>query len=649
MLRVQGQVLVLVLVLFAIVGPSSGSCVGPSNISFPSFTDADCNSSGKLLCLGAYSVGNGTLSLTPDSKTLNQISRVLYRQPILAWPASICTTFTVRILVPANASGSGDGMAFVLAQDNKPSPSSSFGSFLGMFDQSNEGSIHQLSVEFDTYKNEFDPDQNHIGIDTKSVEESVAVKSLNSTGISLTSGRAITVRIEYDGWSKNFMIYVGYAGDPLVTFLNHTIKLKGTVPSSVYVGFTASTGTLTETHQILSWNFTSSELPRISLGKEKNMTVIITLPIIAGLLLLALLSVPFVRRARRKKRERLARRKEIEALVAAANGPKLFSHRKLKRATRNFSRENLLGTGGFGSVYRGVISNPPMTIAVKRISATAEHGEKQYLAEICTIGQLRHRNLVQLQGWCHDRDQLLLVYEYMPNRSLDQYIGKAGAVLDWPTRYKILTGLASALVYLHEECGQPVVHRDVKPNNVMLDSDFNAHLGDFGLARLLRNDASMTTTNMAGTPGYLAPEVSFTGRPTTESDVYSFGMVVLEVVCGTRSRGIMEEDSLVDNVWSLYEKAALLDCVDKMLEGKYDEEQVRRTLIVGLACLFPDSMVRPKMRKVVQIFMNPDEPLVYLPETRPAAIWLPLTFSTSTSAEFGPHSARNEGSVELPR
>lgn len=156
------------------------------------------------------------------------------------------------------------------------------------------------------------------------------------------------------------------------------------------------------------------------------------------------------------------------------------------------------------------------------------------MAEICTIGRLKHKNLLSLEGWCHDHGQLLLVYTYMPNGSLDKYIGKT--FLDWEQRYKILMGLASVLVYLHEECGNPVVHRDVKPNNVMLDSEFNAYLGDFGLARLVRSDTSVMTM-VAGTIGYLAPEVTYTGRATPESDVYSFGMVVIEVVCGKDHNG----------------------------------------------------------------------------------------------------------------
>ena len=269
-------------------------------------------------------------------------------------------------------------------------------------------------------------------------------------------------------------------------------------------------------------------------------------------------------------------------------------------------------------------------------------GEREYMAEICTIGRMRHKNIVQLQGWCHEGENLLLVYEFMSNGSLDRFIGKE--FLDWETRYKILTGLASALLYLHEECGNPVVHRDIKPNNVMLDSDFNAHLGDFGLARILQNDASVTTM-LAGTPRYLAPEIGFIGKATPESDVYSFGMVVLEVVCGKRSKDIMAEYGLVEYVWNLYGENGLLECVDQMLQGKFDEEQVKRTLIVGLACLHPDSMFRPKMRKVVNILMDPNEPLMNLPRNRPSGVYVVFPSNSSTSPTATDSSALLQSSM----
>ncbi|XP_068312466.1 L-type lectin-domain containing receptor kinase VIII.1-like [Pyrus communis] len=314
----------------------------------------------------------------------------------------------------------------------------------------------------------------------------------------------------------------------------------------------------------------------------------------------------------------------------AANAPEMFTYKQLLVATQNFSKENLLGAGAFGVVYKGILSShSPKIVAVKKISAASKKGEREYLEEICTIGRLRHKNIVQLQGWCHEYSHRFLVYEYMPNRSLDQYIGKS--YLDWRTRYKILTGLTSALL-LHEECGNPVVHRDIKPNN--------AHLGDFRIVRLMFQDSSITIP-LAGTPAYIAPEVlGLSAKATPESDVYRFGMVVLEVVCGRRSKGFMDDYSLVEHVWNSYAKNALLDCVDQTLDGNFEEEQVKRTLIVGLACLHAYSMMRPKMRKVVQILMNPNEKLFELQDTRPrpSAVYLSVSSSAPTT-EFGSRSA----------
>ncbi|XP_048436513.1 L-type lectin-domain containing receptor kinase IX.1-like [Pyrus x bretschneideri] len=291
----------------------------------------------------------------------------------------------------------------------------------------------------------------------------------------------------------------------------------------------------------------------------------------------------------------------------AANAPEMFTYKQLLVATQNFSKENLLGAGAFGVVYKGILSShSPKIVAVKKISAASK------------------------KGWYHGHGHRSVVFEYMPNRSLDQYIGKP--YLDWRTRYKILTGLTSALLYLHEECGN--VHRDIKPNN--------AHLGDFRLARLMFQDSSITIP-LAGTPAYIAPEVlGLSAKATPESDVYRFGMVVLEVVCGRRSKGFMDDYSLVEHVWNSYAKNALLDCVDQTLDGNFEEEQVKRTLIVGLACLHTYSMLRPKMRTVVQILMNPNEKLFELQDTRPrprpSAVYLSVSSSAPTT-EFGSRSA----------
>ncbi|GMI81483.1 L-type lectin receptor kinase S.5 [Hibiscus trionum] len=627
------------------------------SFSFPTFDPSSCTN-GSLICMGSVTAGNGYLSLTPEpnnnstssSSALDQVGRVLFPVPVSAWSTSISTTFTVRISPFPNHNVSGDGMAFILAQDNSTSPPSSTGSYLGIMDSSTQGGVvKQLAVEFDAFMNEWDPDANHIGIDTISVMNPVASKSLSTYGIDLKSGRNIKVKIDYHGWKKMLQISMAYSGDQLVSILNQSIDMADTVPSTVFVGFTAATGKVPESHQVLDWTF--STIPYLyphghgsKLEKVKTILLIVV-PVIMGLLVVLVCFLPSFQKYMKRRKEMVKQKVDIEIRSrTAANVPKMFTQNMLAKATHNFSKGNLLGTGGFGSVYKGTLKDdPPTIIAVKKISATSKQGEKEYFAEICTIGRLRHKNIVQLLGWCHEGEHLLLVYEYMSNGSLDRYIGKC--FLDWETRFKILTGLASALLYLHEDSGNPVVHRDIKPNNVMLDEEFNAHLGDFGLARLLQDDAAMTTM-LAGTPGYLAPEVGFTGKSTPECDVYSFGMVVIEVVCGRRSKGIMDENSLVDYVWNWYGQNEVLKCVDQMLGSEFDEEQVKRTLMVGLACLHPDSTQRPKIRKVVQIFLNSDEALMDLPETRPSAVYISVSSTGSTTTNVESKSAPQLPSLE---
>nr|XP_043617835.1 L-type lectin-domain containing receptor kinase IX.1-like [Erigeron canadensis] len=178
-----------------------------------------------------------------------------------------------------------------------------------------------------------------------------------------------------------------------------------------------------------------------------------------------------------------------------------------------------------------------MYIVVKRVSKTSEHGIKEYTAEIKIISQLRHKNLVELKGWCHEKSELLLIYEFMENGSLDLHLFKQKSWLTWDKRKRIAYDLASALSYLHEDCKECILHRDVKSNNVMLDSNFNAKLGDFGLARLVDHDKNSKTTMLARTLGYMAPEYVMTGKASKESDVYSFGVVALEIACGQKPIG----------------------------------------------------------------------------------------------------------------
>ena len=479
----------------------------------------------------------------------------------------------------------------------------------------------------------------------------------------------------------------------------------------MYVGFSAGTGTNSEMHGLKSWSFISSGMPEPPLpsptvlspvppprppleGRPTNSTKIGYILGLSGasavclmVLVLIFLSVSY-----RKRRLLKVDPNSINQHL----GPHLFTYKKLKKATRNFCRSELLGTGGFGAVYKGTLQPSGALVAVKRILHESKAGAEQgFVAEVSSISQIRHRNLVQLLGWCHEDGHLLLVCDYMPNGSLDQWIFTSiqkqseetpRNVLPLHLRQNIIGGIAAALAYLHDEWRQCVLHRDIKSSNVLLDADFNAHLADFGLARLIDHQKVDKTTLMAGTLGYMAPEMPYTGKATKESDVYSFGVLVLEVVCGRRALDIHvdspEDLVLVECVRRVSEAGNLLSVADARLElgpesvesAAHDElfktdhhsmvaaetsldasanilgrgasynsatmplensrsvvgnrekrKIVRHLLHVGLLCSQPDPSARPSMRVVNQMLQTSDsDALPPLPAFEP-----PLQYNTT--------------------
>lgn len=249
-----------------------------------------------------------------------------------------------------------------------------------------------------------------------------------------------------------------------------------------------------------------------------------------------------------------------------------------------------------------------LEIAVKRVSHESKQGMKEFIAEVVSIGRLQHRNLVQLLGYCRRRGQLFLVYEYMPNGSLDKHLyhqemSKLQPTLNWAQRFQIIRGIASGLLYLHEEWEKIVIHRDVKASNVLPDGEMNARLGDFGLARLYDHGIDPQSTHVVGTIGYLAPELACTGKVTPLTDVFAFGIFILEVVCGQRP--IKQDTSekqpmLVDRVLEHWNNGSLLDTVDIRLHGDYDVNEAYLALKLGLLCSHPFMDARPSMRQVMQ-------------------------------------------------
>ncbi|KAJ3691264.1 hypothetical protein LUZ61_020428 [Rhynchospora tenuis] len=324
------------------------------------------------------------------------------------------------------------------------------------------------------------------------------------------------------------------------------------------VGFSAATGGKSEVHHIFSWSFNSTLEMKKNYSsppppqdkntppppnnytpphKDKNM---ISTPVIIGMVACTFLifSLVGILICHLRWKRLVKRTREIDDITNESidyefekgRGPKKFSYGELADATNGFLEENKLGERGFGSVYRGVLNDENINVAVKRVSKESKQGKKEYISEVKIISQLRHRNLVQLIGWCHDHGEFLLVYELMHNGSLDKHLYSTESSLTWPIRRNIALELGSALLYLHEGWQQCVVHRDIKPSNIMLDSSFNAKLGDFGLARLIDHNQDLETTIVAGTKGYMAPEcVLGTANSSTQSDIFSFGIVLLEI------------------------------------------------------------------------------------------------------------------------
>ncbi|XVF16842.1 hypothetical protein REPUB_Repub10bG0066800 [Reevesia pubescens] len=284
-----------------------------------------------------------------------------------------------------------------------------------------------------------------------------------------------------------------------------------------------------------------------------------------------------------------------------------FSLRQIKAATKNFDAENKIGEGGFGSVYRGLLSDGTV-IAVKQLSSKSKQGNREFLNEIGMISALQHPNLVKLHGCCVEGNQLLLVYEYMENNCLSRALfgkdAKCKLKLDWPTRQNICLGIARGLAYLHEESRIKIVHRDIKTSNVLLDKNLNAKISDFGLAKLNEDDKTHISTRIAGTVGYMAPEYAMRGYLTNKADVYSFGVVALEIVSGKSNTNYRPNEDfvyLLDWAYVLRERGSLLELVDPDLGSEYSSEEAMVMLNVALLCTNASPTLRPTMSQVVSM------------------------------------------------
>ncbi|XP_058215488.1 L-type lectin-domain containing receptor kinase VIII.1-like [Rhododendron vialii] len=642
-----------------------------------------------LKLLGDARLNNGSVALTRDLAVPNSgagrafySKPVAFRRPGTRAPASFSTFFSFSVS-NLNPSSIGGGLAFVISPDDTSVGAP--GGYLGLITPTGAPN-GTVAIEFDTLMDvEFnDVNGNHVGFDLDSME-STQVGDLDTIGVDLKSGDQVNSWVDYSGSTQVLNVSVSYSNlKPKTPLLSFPLDLGEYVGDSMFVGFSGSTQGSTESHSIEWWSFTSSfdvdskaesssppsslpsppsppatllnptadivnpPPPSLTPTESNSSTNSVTVEkntkchsqlckqgpgavvgvVTAGAFFLALFAVLLIW-VYSKKFKHVRKPDSFGSEIIKI--PKEFSYKELRLATKCFSSSRIIGHGAFGTVYKGILPESGDIVAVKRCSHNGQ-GKAEFLSELSIIGTLRHRNLVRLQGWCHEKGEILLVYDLMPNGSLDKALFESRMPLPWSHRRKILMGVASALAYLHQECENQVIHRDIKTSNIMLDERFNAKLGDFGLARQVEHDKSPDATVAAGTMGYLAPEYLLTGRATEKTDVFSFGAVALEVASGRRpiekeSAAVGKKEggssNLVEWVWGLHRDGRLMMAVDSRLGGEFDELEMRKVILVGLACSHPDPMARPSMRGVVQMLVGEAEVPV-VPKARPC-----LSFSTS--------------------
>lgn len=312
---------------------------------------------------------------------------------------------------------------------------------------------------------------------------------------------------------------------------------------------------------------------------------------------------------KQEKEQKLGRHKDIGQVKKDTlfnDQPKMFEMKTLLLATNHFHDDNKVGAGGFGSVYKG--THDGKQIAVKKLSLTGNQGSDEFVNEVKLLAKVQHRNLVKLLGCCVEGLERLIVYEWLPNKSLDQFLFNAGRrkELDWQKRYDIIRGTASGLLYLHQDSQLRIVHRDIKPSNILLDHKFNPKIADFGIAKLFAEDVTRLNTVPAGTIGYMAPECIMSGELSVKADVYSFGVVLLELTTGKRiiDRTSTSSEMLLSRVWRKYIEKNIEQILDPVIIEACDVGKASRCIHIGLLCTQFDSSIRPSMSKVDSMLSN---------------------------------------------
>ncbi|KAL0535163.1 hypothetical protein IC582_029487 [Cucumis melo] len=360
-------------------------------------------------------------------------------------------------------------------------------------------------------------------------------------------------------------------------------------------------------------------------GERRSSTVLIVAivaPITVSILLFVM-GCCFLRQ-RAKKRDSAVKEDSVVDEMTTSDSLQ-FDFKTIEAATNKFSEENRLGEGGFGAVFKGRLDNG-QEIAVKRLSRGSLQGSEEFKNEVMLVAKLQHRNLVRLLGFCLEGEEKILIYEFIPNKSLDFFLfdQEGQKQLDWLKRYKIINGIARGILYLHEDSRLRIIHRDLKASNILLDGDMNAKISDFGMARIIQMDQSQGnyTSRIVGTYGYMSPEYAMHGNFSMKSDIYSFGVLVLEIISGRKNNTFYLSDLAEDistYAWALWKDGIPLELLDPMLQDNYSRNEVLRCIHIALLCVQEDPNSRPSMASIVLMLNSysvtlpiPKEPALFV-------------------------------------
>ncbi|KAK4277667.1 hypothetical protein QN277_015628 [Acacia crassicarpa] len=595
----------------------------------------------KLLGSAKFSEENGALQIPDQSSDIrHQAGRGIYAFPIrlldpeTQTPASFQTTFSFQFINHSNSqqnnddsSYGGSGFTFIIVPDEFTVGRS--GPWLAMLNDACQDNYKAVAIEFDTRMNpEFgDPNDNHIGINLGTILSSKTI-NVSDVGVNLKDGFVHRAWITYDGPGKRMDIRLGSANQedyyPSKPIFSESVDLSPFLNEYMFVGFSASTGNHTQIHNILSWNFTSTSqaslrfpssdtcegkislqnptaTPRTKNGGSKfepSRSFLIFVSVVAFVLALVLGFYSY---------SKLKRNAEKSIFPSPPNKPRRFTLSEISSATRSFNEIDVLGSDSRGVYYCGKLPNG-VRVAVKRFSSQflgsygSDH-KKRLLKEIKSISQFRHPNLTPIRGWCQDRHETMVVYDFFPNGSLEKWLFEDN-VLPWTRRLKIIKDVADGLCFLHSK---QLAHKNLKCSSVFLDVNYRAILGDFGFVLLESESRQFESTVCRGV------------------DVFEFGVLVLEVIAGRR-RAEEEENvkpeakNLLDYAWNLHEIDEKVKVLDRRMGSLINLEQANRVLEIGLLCTLNENKGRPSMEQVIG-FLNMEIPIPKLPTTRPVALF----------------------------